>query len=176
MNKKELRNLLSGGDLRSIGKNKEIVSGVKNQAEFDALFLFLYDQDNRVVLRSADAIEKISVNQPGYLDQHKEAILEWCKKVNEIGLQWHLALILPRLKLTDKEFKYAWAILTTWAMDQSNSRIVRVNSIQGLYEMSKIKNEMEEDFKNILLAIESEHIPSLRARIRILKTKLTVKN
>lgn len=174
MNKKELRNLLSGGDLRSIGKNKEIVSGVKSQAEFDALFLFLYDQDNRVVLRSADAIEKISEEQPGYLDQHKEAILDWCKKVNEIGLQWHLALLLPRLKLTDKEFKYAWTILTAWAMDQSNSRIVRVNSIQGLYEMTKLKNEMKNDFKHILLVIESEHIPSLQARIRILKTKMPV--
>ena len=171
-----MRNLLSGGDLRSIGKNKEIVSGIKNQAGFDALFLFLYDQDSRVVLRSADAIEKISLEQPGYLHKHKEAILEWCKKVKEIGLQWHLALLLPRLKLKNKEFKYAWTILTAWAMDQSNSRIVRVNSIQGLFELTKLKNEMEGDFKHILEVIESEHIPSLLARIRILKTKLPVKN
>lgn len=165
----EIEKLLSGGDLRSIGKNYEIIAGVKDQAGFDAVFKYLYHGDNRFVLRAVDAIEKISVTKPGYLEKHKKAILKLCRKVNEIGLQWHLALLLPRLKLTDKESEYAWTKLKGWVLDKSNSRIVRVNSIQGLFEMIKLKNEWSADFKRIVAAIESEHIPSLQARIRLLK-------
>lgn len=169
MNPTEIEKLLSGGDLRSIGKNYEIIAGVKDQAGFDALFKFLYHGDSRFVLRAADAIEKISVTKPGYLDKHKKAILNLCSKVNEIGLQWHLALLLPRLKLTDKEFEYAWTMLTGWVLDKFNSRIVRVNSIQGLFEMIKLKNERAGDFNRIVAGIETENIPSLQARIRLLK-------
>jgi len=165
----EIEKLLSGGDLRSIGKNDEIIAGVKDQVGFDAVFNFMYHGDNRFVLRASDAIEKISVVKPGYLYKHKKAILNLCKKVNEIGLQWHLALLLPRLKLTDKEFEYSWAILKGWVLDKSNSRIVRVNAIQGLFEMTKLKNEWAENFNDILVAIETESIPSLKARIRLLK-------
>jgi hypothetical protein len=169
MKSTEIEKLLSGGDLRSIGKNKEIIRGVKDQAGFDEVFKFLYHRDNRFVLRAADAIEKISAAAPEYLDKHKMAILKLSSKVNEIGLQWHLALLLPRLKLTEQEFESAWTLLTHWALDKSNSRIVRVNSIQGLFEMIKLKKEKAGDFERLVATVESEQIPSLKARIRLLK-------
>lgn len=62
MNK--FQNLLEGGDLRSIGKANEIVDMIHNQADFDELFENLMATDRKIVMRAADAMEKIrSVRQ-----------------------------------------------------------------------------------------------------------------
>jgi hypothetical protein len=58
MNK--IRNALTGGDLRSIGRSNEIVSSIKNQKEFDILFELLFSSDRILVMRAADAIEKVT--------------------------------------------------------------------------------------------------------------------
>jgi hypothetical protein len=68
--------------------------------------------------------------------------------------------------LDNKEFGNVWNTLSNWAKDIKNSRIVRVNSIQGLFEMVKRKDELEKDFSLILSEIEKENIPSVNARIR----------
>lgn len=68
--------LLSGGDLRSIGKSNSIVPKVKNQNDFDELFKCLFHKDRIVVMRAADAIEKITVSNPLYLIKHKKKIIE----------------------------------------------------------------------------------------------------
>ena len=53
---------------------------------------------------------------------------------------------MPRFNLKNIEFEKAWNTLITWAKDRNNSRIVRVNSIQGLYEMTKQESKSEKDF------------------------------
>jgi hypothetical protein len=66
----------------------------------------------------------------------------------------------------------AWKLLTNWALDKNNSRIVRVNSIQGLFEMLKENNELTQDFDLTLTELEKEDIPSINARIRSIKNKI----
>lgn len=87
----------------------------------------------------------------------------------EKELKWHLAFLIPRLHLGNKQFDYAWNTLSNWAKDITNSRIVRVNSIQGLFEMMKQKGELEKDFSLTLSELEKENIPSVNARIRKLR-------
>jgi len=61
---------LKGGDLRSIGQTNEVVNEVKNQLDFDILFEGLYHQDRKIRMRTADAIEKITVLTPTFLASH----------------------------------------------------------------------------------------------------------
>jgi len=103
--------LLKGGDLRSIGKANEIVAMVKDQAAFDALFEGLSCPDRKVVMRTADAIEKITVSKPGYLQQHKTVLLNLCRDAKDIALKWHPALLVPRLHLTEQESAAMWSLL-----------------------------------------------------------------
>lgn len=95
-----LENLLKGGDLRSIAQSNNVVSVIDNQTGFDKLFQFLYNDDRKVVMRAADAIEKITIDYPNYLQRHKRAIIQLCDKVENMELKWHLALLVSRLSLS----------------------------------------------------------------------------
>ena len=57
---------LRGGDRRSIGKVDEVVSAVRKKPEFfNDLVTGLFDADPVVHMGAADAMEKISSNNPG---------------------------------------------------------------------------------------------------------------
>ena len=129
---KNFDKLLKGGDLRSIGKANEVVKEVKNQSDFDTLFNGLFNSDRKIVMRSADAIEKITIKNSGYLSKHKKKILLLCATAKDKELKWHLALLVSRIKLTEEEFGIVWQTLINWATDKNESKIVRVNSIQSL--------------------------------------------
>jgi len=165
----QIEKMLSGGDLRSIGKSNSILPKIKNQNDFDKLFKFLFHKERLVKMRAADIIEKITILNPQYLTKYKKEIIELCNVSTDKELIWHLALLIPRLPLDNKEFGNAWGILIKWAKDKINSRIVRVNSIQGLFEMTKQKSKFKKDFEMTLFEIEKENIPSINSRIRKLK-------
>lgn len=164
--------ILSGGDLRSIGKSNLVVLKVTNQTHFDDLFKCLFYDDRIVVMRAADAIEKITTNNPGYLRKHKKEIFALCKIFADEELKWHLALLIPRLQLDNKEFNAAWNILTAWAKDRSNSRIVRVNSIQGLFNLCLQNIALKPELILLLSELKEENIPSINARIKKLSQSL----
>ncbi|MCI1267296.1 MAG: hypothetical protein LKG19_12045 [Saprospiraceae bacterium] len=169
---KDFVNLLSGGDLRSIGKSNSVVSLIVNQQDFDELFKLIFLDDQLLVMRAIDAIEKITLKLPNYLIKHKNEILNLSTVAHDKELKWHLAQIIPRLSLTPHELTKAWKLLTNWALDKNNSRIVRVNSIQGLFEMLKENNELTQDFALTLTELEKEDIPSINVRIRSIKNKI----
>jgi len=56
--------------------------------------------------------------------------------------------------------------LSRWATDKTNSRIVRVNSIQGLFDLAKYRGDQEQAFDLILKELAKENIPSINARIK----------
>jgi hypothetical protein len=165
-----IEKILSGGDLRSIGKSNAVILKIQTQKDFDELFKCLFHEDRLVVMRAADTIEKITINNTQYLTKHKDAIIKLCNVANDKELKWHLALLIPRLHLETKELGKAWDTLTNWVKDKTNSRIVRVNSIQGLFELMKKKGELEKDFSLTTIELEKENIPSINARIRRLKS------
>lgn len=160
------QDLLHGGDLRSIGKSNKIIQYVKNQEDFDELFIELTNPDRKVVMRTADAIEKITINHPGYLKIHKNQLLQLLKNARNIELKWHMALLISRVSLTEKELGLVWRTLTSWALNQQESKIVRVNSIQGLYYLLQLQPALKHDFNLTLSNIEKEGIPSITARIK----------
>jgi hypothetical protein len=168
----EFGKILTGGDLRSIGKSNAVVTKIQNQNDFDDLFKYLFHIERIIVSRTADAIEKITINNPKYLNKHKNKIIELCNIAKDKELKWHLALLIPRLPLDSKEFGKSWDTLTKWAKDKTNSRIVRVNSIQGLFELMRQEAVLMQDFNLTLLEIEKENIPSINARIKNIRKQI----
>jgi len=161
--------IFKGGDLRSIGRANDVVAFIKSQEAFDELVLGLQSLDRKVVMRTADAIEKITLQQSSYLQKHKQMLLNLFQTTENIELKWHLALLVTRLNLTEKEFELIWHKLKQWAIDSNESKIVRVNSLQGLFDLLQIKPEWSKDFFKIVSKIENEMIPSINARIRKIK-------
>jgi sRNA-binding carbon storage regulator CsrA len=161
---------LQGGDLRSIANVDRLLPLIKDQNDFDELFRHLYSDDRLIIMRTADAIEKITVNNPKLIAIHKSELIEFLDKAQDKEFKWHLVLLVSRLKLMHNELGHVWAILTEWAKDKSESKIVRVNSLQALHDLTLDNKELKKDFELTIQGIERENIPSLKARIRKFKT------
>ncbi len=157
--------ILAGGDLRSIGKSNKVVKLVNNQNNFDELFKLLFHPDRKIVMRTADAIEKITISKPNYLQTHKKKIIALFDIAKDKELKWHLALLAPRLNLNRTELGKIWHTLADWALQKGDSNIVRVNSLQGLYDLLAQHKEFEKDFHLTVSKIQMENIPSISARI-----------
>ena len=168
----DLKEKLSGGDLRSIGEANKVVDEIDSQDGFNSLFHFLYEKDRLIVMRAADAIEKITLIHPEYLNQHKDEIVDFClSETANIEFKWHLALLLSRLSLSIKEQDMVFEILKKWVLNPKESKIVRANALQSLYELSKKNETFKKDFSSIVGIVEKENVPSLNARIKKLKCK-----
>jgi hypothetical protein len=95
---------LSDGDFRSIGKSNEIVQSVLSKPElFDDLFSGILESDPLVRMRSADAIEKITAEKPELLQKFKRSILDRVAYIEQQEVQWHVAQMIPRLKLSKSD-------------------------------------------------------------------------
>jgi len=163
---KDFTELLAGDDLRSLGKSSKIISLINNQNSFDKLFKYLYSSDRAIVMKTIDIIEKITLKHKEYLQKHKMEILNISNDAENIEFKWHLAQIIIRIKYKNNEIKIVWKILEKWILDKKESKIVRVNSLQSLYEIARINNEYETKLNKIVKTIKQENISSINARIK----------
>ena len=164
--------LLSGGDLRSIGNSNTAVTSVHNQSDFDELFQCMLGDDRLIAMRAADAVEKITAHHPEYLRSHTDDLLQLAQTENHKEVLWHLALLIGRISLNEREFQLVIKLLISWVNDKSQSKIVRVNALQTLYEFTQKGKYSMHQFKKLMNDLETENIPSLNARIKRLKAQL----
>ena len=120
-------------------------------------------------MRTVDVVEKITREHPEYLKPHKSHILSLFETAEEKELKWHLAQLISRVELNEAEIGKIWEILTGWAVDPKESRIVRTNAMHALFNLLSQYPELNQDFLLTVRHIEKENIPSINARLRILK-------
>ena len=127
---------LTGGDFRSIGKSNEVVELVlANPKLFSSVFSGLLETDPRVRMRAADAVEKISQQRPELLQKFKRPLLERIALVEQQEVQWHVAEMIPRLKLVKSDLPKVLKIIEIY-LNTSSSNIVRVMSLQALADLA----------------------------------------
>jgi len=165
----DFAHLLLGKDLRSLSKTNDVVQLVDDQGTFDALFSLLWHHERPLVMRAADAIEKITIRRSEFLSPHKAQLLSLLKSGVNKELKWHVAQLLPRLNLDNHEVNEVWTTLNYWLLNPNESKIVRVNSLQGLHDLSRRFPVLKTEFEQIIHRVEREPIPSLQARIRKLR-------
>lgn len=168
-----LFNERAGGDLRSLGRNAAVVAAVHTQEQFDMLFKLIFHHERRIAMRSIDAVEKITRKHPEYLAPHKSQIMALVVDDPSIAMKWHLAQIVSRLELQQAELTLVWSRLTHWAINPNESKIVRVNSLQSLFDLTErhATQHRMSSFRRTVKTIERERIPSISARIRNLRKK-----
>ena len=157
------------GDRRSIGNVNEIIQSIQTQQEFDNLLKDVLSHERIIAMRSADAVEKITRKNHRWLETHKPVLLELLHSTIDKELQWHVAQLITRVDLTDKELYVVWDKLAYWMLNRNESKIVRVNSLQALYELSRENPTLGQALTHLVNSIRHENIPSLDARIRKLK-------
>ncbi|SKC83588.1 hypothetical protein [Ohtaekwangia koreensis] len=168
----ELSHLLIGRDIRTNQRNQEVIKRIKDQAAFNELFAFLFHHERALVMRAAEAIEKITRQHKEYIQSHKAHLLSLMQTSDHVELKWHIAQLLPRLELSNSELTVVWHKLYYWAMNPNEGKIVRINALQGLHQLSLLHPSLKGSLGEVLTQLGYEKTPWLRASIRKLQKRL----
>lgn len=165
---------LSGGDKRSIGNSNRIVSEViKNHKLFKEVFDCMLSEDPIVRLRSADAVEKITALHPDWLHPFKQKLIYEISKIEQKEIQWHVAQMLPRLNLTETEYRDVVKILITYT-ELGHSSIVRTFAMQALVDIAKEKADLGGRVFQLVEGLVKSGTPAMKSRGRKLLAEMGV--
>ena len=162
---KNVTSKLRGGDRRSIGRSNQVARQISASPRlFAQVFAELRGHDPLARMRAADAIEKASALNPELLQPYKRHLLKSIAAIPQQEVRWHVAQMIPRLRLNPKERDHAISILFDYLEDRSS--IVKTFAMQALADFA------QEDFrlrKRILPAIDfltTSGTAAMRARGR----------
>jgi hypothetical protein len=86
-------------------------------------------------LQKVDLRKQLTALRPEYLQSHKERLIRQMANVEQREARWHVAHMLPRLRLSSDEREIAFFILLGCLADES--RIVKTFSMQALAELAE---------------------------------------
>ena len=163
MPRKNILTLLEGGDRRTIGRSDEIAALVsKNPSLFPKLIAGLWSPDPLVRMRAADAAEKVTRDNPKLLRPYKKELLGLMAETTEQEMRWHMAVMVPRLRLNAIERQLAIASLNQYLEDRSS--IVRTSALQGLADMAQDDSTLRARVMEILREATRNGTPAMKAR------------
>jgi hypothetical protein len=130
----------------------------------------LWDEEAGVANRAADALERASSRRPEILRRWKHALLDRMLDARENKLRWNLALMIYRTPLDATETARAAAVLRSWLDDKSS--IVKTSAMHGLAGLTRWDSSMLTEVLDMLRVLSRSGTPAMRARGRILLTRM----
>ena len=168
---RSIQEMLSGGDLRSIGRVPEVLGDMeRNPGRMNELVLCLGSGDPVVRSRTADALEKLTARRPELLKPYKKMLLREAAVSMQQEVRWHLAQMLPRLPLTRRQIREVFSLVCRYLEDRSV--IVRVCALQATFELSRKDPSLRGPVRELVEASCRSGAPALRVRGRKLLTLL----
>jgi hypothetical protein len=162
---------LRGGDRRSIGKVSEVVAAVRKKPDLlKDLVTGLFDEDPLVRMRAADAMEKISLENPQSLQPFKTQLIRLARQTQQQELRWHTAQMIPRLKLTPKEAATVTDIFFDYLGDKS--KIVVTFAMQALSDLTLKKGAASARLIRAIEKLTRTGSPAIQSRGKKLLPKL----
>jgi hypothetical protein len=156
---------LAGGDRRSLGCANAIAKQILRDPKlFSLVFEAMLHDDPLVRMRAADAIEKVTVIRPKLLQKYKRTLLGKVAAQKQQEVRWHVALMLPRLRLTPKERNHAVAILFDYLEEKSS--IVKTFAMQSLADFATQDRGLSARVVPILTHLTDTGTPAMRSRGR----------
>jgi hypothetical protein len=171
MKSKDIPALLKGGDRRMIGRSDEVAEIVaKRPRMFPKLIAALWAQDALVRMRAADAAEKVTRERPELLQPYKQELLALMAETREQEVQWHLAMMIPRMRLTARERQKAMAQYYLYL--GAKGSIVRTSALQGLTDLTRQDASIREAVIEILREAVKSGTAAMKARSRHLLARM----
>jgi vesicle coat complex subunit len=168
----DIAETLSGGDRRSIGRSDEVVSHVlKNKLSLAVLFEMLTHDDAVVRMRAADALEKISAEEPRWLDPYAARLLTVAAASGEQEIRWHTAQMLPRLKLSKAQRKKSVDLV--FEMLSDTSRIAQAFALTALVNFAERDAALYARVAPLVKRAAAFGAPSMKARAKALEKRLS---
>ena len=163
---------LAGGDRRSIGRSPEVVDDiVADPALFAPVFEAIGDDDLFVRMRAADVAEKVTARRPELLRGRTTRLLE-LGEIDQQEVRWHVAQMLPRVRLNAPERRRAVALLERYLDDRSS--IVRTWAMNALAELAVDDAALRPHVVPLIETLTESGTPAMRARGRRALQRLSV--
>lgn len=161
------RELLGGGDRRSLGRAATVLALLRQAPArtSDLVALLAYD-DPVVAMRAADVLEKFSRTFPAALQPYRRQLLTCSTRVKQQEVQWHLALLLPRLVLTPAQRGRVFQVLEEYL--EAESSIVRALALQGMFDLTRRAPRLWPRAERHLRHATIHGTPAMKARARLL--------
>lgn len=161
----QIRSLLRAGDRRTIGRVAEVVELVLQTPKLiPVLVNCAFDADEGTRMRALDALEKLSRDRAVDLQRYSSVLLGLFEENEQQELRWHLAVILPRLRLNVTERRRTIQVLEQCL--SAKSSIVRTFALQGLADMTAQEPGLEPFVLDLLRSSERVGTPAMKARSR----------
>ena len=171
MNHEAIIRALKGGDRRSIGRVNHVMEIVRRwPALFPVLIDGMHHADELVRMRAADAVEKLTVTNPAWLQPYRVQLIKLAERTNQQELRWHLAQMLPRLELSRRDRVIVVAVFRRYLKDQS--RIVKTFAMQGLADLAMQDHRLRTPIRRVIAALTRTGSPSMKSRGRKLLVQL----
>lgn len=119
-------------------------------------------------MRAADAIEKLTKDNPAPLQSRKDALLAGTLDDGSKEVRWHLVVLMSRLRLNDSEARTAIEMLRAH-FENDGSRIVRTLALQAAHDLSLNHPVLRMPVEGMIAKATTSGIPSLAARARKLR-------
>lgn len=162
---------LRGGDRRSVRGVAEVVRRVAEDPDlFGEVFAGITHEDPVVRMRCADAVEKITVDYPDYLEPFRNQLLRLAESARDKEVRWHMAQLIPRLRWNDGERQRAVAILDDYLSDES--RIVKTFAMQALADLVVQDPRLRRFAVARIRALMETGSPAMKSRGRKLLARL----
>ncbi len=167
----QIRSLLQHGDRRTVGHVFEVVDRVLQCPKLVSdLVQCAFDADEGIRMRAADALEKVSRKRIEELQPYTAALLGLFEENEQQEVRWHLAVILPRLRL-DADERYRTGQVLQRCMTAKSS-IVKTFALQGLTDLTAQEPSLMPLVLDLLMFAERNGTPAMKARSRKLLSVL----
>jgi hypothetical protein len=154
-----------------IGRSDQVVAMVCKATElFPELIAGLWSEDPLVRMRAADAAEKVTRKKRELLLPYKRELLGLMAETEQQELQWHLAAMVPRLRLNARERQIAISSLNRYLEDRSS--IVKTSALQGLADLAQDDPSIRPGVIEILREATRSGTAAMKARGRKLLIRL----
>ncbi len=169
--RQSIRDILEPGGRLDPGRVWQVVELVDGQPrKLGQLIECLWDENVAVANRAADALERVTRDRPAQAQKWTGELLGLMAEAEEKKLRWNLALVVPRLKLTQPECRRAAAAMRSYLDDRSS--IVKTAALHGLADLTRQDSSLFPDVLDLLRVAGRSGTPAMRARSRILLEKL----
>jgi hypothetical protein len=153
------------------GRTCEMVEWVADvPRRLPGLIELLWDDNAGVASRAADVLERVTREpSPGMqtaLQSYKAELIGLLAEASLPKLRWNLALVIPRLTLTETECRRIEGVLEGWLEDPSS--IVKTAVLHSMADLTRQDPACLPEVLDLLRVAGRSGTPAMRARSRIL--------
>ncbi len=171
MNRWKIRELLSGGDRRSIADSKRVRALVEEDPALVAdLVALTRDEDWLIVQRSVDLLEKLAHEHPEWIAPHQRLFIGPLAEREQWEIRLQIVRALPLFRWTPTQSKRVREILLdNLAFPQT---FVRAWALDGLARLAETTPALLPRVRRALVEFERSPSKALQARARQIRARL----